>query len=111
MKKLVIVLAMVCFCGCGGLYPPWEMANFGKPETTTYNPQLPPVIGMAEDDLVRMWGRGSDSNYYAGPGVRTTWYTRTLLGMLPGYHDGNPFYFQRYLIWIRDGKVVDYSIH
>jgi len=31
--------------------------------------------------------------------------------VLPGYHDGNPFYFQRYLIWIRDGKVVDYSIH
>jgi len=125
MKKSIIVLIML-LSGCG--YPPkntplpdyivewekqkkdgtWKMPEDPKPSRSTHTL---PFVGMPESELYSMWGPGGDSDYYHGSGISTTWYTRTMLGIVPGYKTGNPFYFQKYLIWMKDGKVIDFSIH
>lgn len=100
MKKLLLVLAVAfALSACAGIGP--------RPGS---NNSLP-IIGMTEQALIDMWGRGGNSSYYVDSGITTTWYTKTLLGVIGGYHQGNPFYFNTYLIYIQNGKVVDWSIH
>lgn len=105
MKKASIALFVILLAGCAGgtLYP-----------NAQQNMQAQgPRIGMTEQTLYDMWGHGRDSDYYTSAygSIKTTWYTRTMFGVLPGYQSSGIGVFSRVLVTIKDGVVTNISYH